>query len=112
MEKQYTSVEEQVEYGLDTVAEERIVEMPLRDLLYVYQTLGELIRFFHQPLHFPDLEAVKRFLGDRNNGAFHLLSECYYEKLYGVWPKDIDEAIREGGFDNPGLPYYYKPNDT
>ena len=94
MNKQFTSIEEQVEYGLDTVAEERTVEVPLRDLLYVYQTLGELVRFFHQPLHYPDLEAVQRFLGEREVGALHLLEECYYHKLYDAWPKDIAEDLQ------------------
>jgi hypothetical protein len=47
----YTNVEEQVEYGLDTIPEDRLVSVPLRDLMYSFQTFRELVRFFHQPLH-------------------------------------------------------------
>jgi len=107
----YTSVEEQVEYGLEAVAADRTVEVPLRDLLYVYKTLGELISFFHQPLHYPDLAAVEEFLGDRKRGAYHLFSECYYRRLRDVWPEDIAAALEEGGFSHPRSPYFYHPTD-
>jgi len=106
MNKQYTSVEEQIEFGLDSVEADRMVEIPLRDLLYVFQTLGEYIRFFHNPSHYADLEAVQRFLGDRDAGAFGPLADCYYEKLGRIIPKDISEEYDGGAFDNPSYPYY------
>jgi len=95
----YTSVEEEGAYGLQTVAEDRTVTVSARDLLYVYKTLGEFIAFFHQPLHYPDLEAVQEFIGTMKRGGLHLLAECYYEKLRDVWPDDIKAAIEEGQLD-------------
>ena len=77
MEEQYTSVEEQVEHGLDSVDTSHVVEVPLQDLLYVYKTLGEFVSYFHQPLHYPSLEAVQRFIGNKDEGALHLLWESY-----------------------------------
>ncbi len=41
-----TDIEAQVEFGLDTVPINRRVSAPLRDLLFIHQTLGELVRFF------------------------------------------------------------------
>ncbi len=109
MEKAYTTVEEQVDYGLDAIDVDRIVEIPLRDLLFIHQTLGEFIAFFHQPMHFPTLEDVQRFLGNKDNGALHLLWECYYGRLNGVWPDDIREVFNEDRFNSPVSPYYHAP---
>lgn len=108
--KEYTSVEEQVEYGLDTIDPDRTVEVSLRDLMFTYQTIGLLINFFHQPLHFPNSESIEKFLGDQNQGAYHLLSEVYYKRLYDVWPEDIRQGFDESRFDNPNPPYYYQPD--
>ena len=107
--RKYTSVEEQVKYGLDTMGAERKIEVPLRDLLRVYQTIGLLINFFHQPLHYPTLESVKEFPGDEGKGAYHLLPEIYYKRLYDIWPEDIRQGFDESRFDNPDPPCYYKP---
>lgn len=112
MNKRYTTVEGQVEYGLDTIMPERTVELPLRDLLFVYQTLGAFINFFHQQAHYPDIEAVHQFLGNKDAGAVHLLCESYYRRLGDVWPVDIAEGMEEGRFDNPMPPYYYQHDDT
>ena len=109
--REYTSVEEQVEYGLSSISPDRTIEVSLQDLLFVYQVLGEFVRFFHQPMHYPKLEYVEKFLGNRDEGGFHLLHQCYYEKLYGVWPDDMKEMFDESTFDNPNPPYYFEPTD-
>ncbi|RYG75340.1 hypothetical protein EON80_01010 [bacterium] len=111
--QEYTTVREQVEYGLDKIAEDRTIEVSLRDLMYVYKTLGEFVRFFHQPMHYPTLAHVKEFLGTVDEGAAQVLTECYYEKLslYYKGPKDIKDMIDESEFDHPLPPHYYKPTD-
>jgi hypothetical protein len=109
MERKYSSVEEQVEYGLDSIDPDRKIEVSLRDLMYTYQTIGVLINFFHQPLHYPTLEYIKQFLGNEDVGALHLLWDIYYKKLYDVFPADIRQGFDESRYDNPNQPYYYKP---
>ena len=110
--KKYTTVEEQIEYGLDTISSDRLVEIPLRDLMYVFQTLGEFIRFFHQPLHYQKLEDINKFLGSVEQGAYSALSKSYYEVLRNHIPEDIEEAFDDGErFENPNPPYYYKENE-
>ena len=107
----YTTVEEQVEYGLDAISPDRKVEVSLQDLFYVYQVLTEFVRFFHQPMHYPNIELVEKFLGDADEGAFRLLHECVYGKLRDVWPEDVIEKIDDSVFQNPKFPYYYKSTD-
>ena len=69
---------ERVRYGLESIPEEQEVTVGLRDLMQVHQALGEFIRFFHQPLHYPKLADVEQFLGSRGSGGgMDLLSEVY-----------------------------------
>ena len=110
MEK-YTDIESQVEYGLEKIDPNRTIEVSLKDFLYMHNTIAELIRFFHQPMHYETLEDVEKFLGNKNKGAFHLLSEIHYEKFQyrDIFPEDIKEMIDNSEFENPDFPYYYKP---
>ena len=104
-----TDIESQVEFKTSKIGAERRVEVSLRDLMFVFATVGELIRFFHQPLHWQSLKDVETFIGDKDKGALHLLWTVYYDKLRDVWPEDIDKGFDEGLFDNPLPPYYYEP---
>jgi hypothetical protein len=107
--KKYTSVEEQIEFGLDTVDPEQKIEISLRDFMYVFQTFGELIRFFHQPMHYPHLKDVEKFLGSKDSGAFAAICRCYYDVLGDLIPEEIDKVLDETGrFDNPDPPYYFR----
>lgn len=108
---EYTTVEEQVAYGLDAISADRTIEVSLRDLFSVHQVIGEFVRFFHQPMHYPDIESVERFLGAADEGAVHLLFQCYYDTLRDIWPADVVEKIEGGIFDHPKPPYYFKAAD-
>ncbi len=52
-----------VTHNLDQIDPDLTVEVNLADLVYVYQTLNEYMRFFHQPEHYPHIQSVERFLG-------------------------------------------------
>ena len=106
--QEYTDIEAQVEFGASKIDSERRVEISLRDLMFVFKTVGELIRFFHQPLHYQSLDDVETFIGDKDKGALHLLWMVYYDKLRDVWPDDVHDGFGEGLFDNPHFPYYYE----
>ncbi|WP_268123597.1 DUF7660 family protein [Roseivirga pacifica] len=112
MDKKYTSIEEQVNYGLNSIDPNEEVTIKTRDLLEIFQVFGELNRFFHQPTHYERLSDVTEFLGNRNQGAYHLIHKMYYELLSKYIPKHIDDEFRDGDspFDNPDFPYYYRNN--
>jgi hypothetical protein len=98
------SVESRVEFGIDQFSNDRTVEVPLRDLLYAFKTIGEFIGFFEQPANYPDLASVETFLGDVDHGGLHVLGEAYYRRLRDVWPADVQQAFDEGTLDkNPFL---------
>ncbi|QTN21444.1 hypothetical protein HZ992_14755 [Rhizobacter sp. AJA081-3] len=106
------TIRELVEYGLTNAAEGRTVQVPLQDLLFVNQVLGELVRFFHQPEHFPNLAALRGFLGSQGDGgAYEVMAEAYYTRLRGMLPPDIESLVASGALDHPSPPAYYR-NDA
>lgn len=107
----YTSVEEQIAYGLETIEEDRTINVNLRDLMYVHQTLQELNRFFHQPLHYPTADDLMTYLGSMTDGgAYRAIHNCVNKLMHEMLPQDIDHAFDEGDrFDHPDPPYYFQP---
>jgi hypothetical protein len=102
------SIREIVEYGLDAIPPDRRVEVNLRDLVFVFQTLGELNRFFHQPAHFSEVGALPLFLGGRGDGGgYEVLHEAYYAKVRGMLPADIEGLLEAGSLEHPEQPAYY-----
>jgi hypothetical protein len=105
------SIREIVEFGLKGIPEDQTVEVPLRDLLYVNQVLGELNRFFHQPDHFKSIEAVIRFLGTVDSGGgYEVLHTAYYTKFRRMLPPDAQHMLEGGTFEHPSAPAYYDPD--
>lgn len=105
--KNYTDVESQVEYGLEKINPNRKIEVSLKDFLYLHNTISEFIRFFHQPMHYKNLKDVEKFLGNKDRGGFHLLSEILFKKFNyrDVFPNDIIEMIDNSEFEHPNHPY-------
>ena len=93
-----------VEFGLDSVSSSEKVEMPLKDLLYVFQTLQEYQRFFHQRLHYPTVEDIHKFL---ESGGYETLKQSIHSKLRDVFPDYVEEMFNNGQFDSDESPYYF-----
>lgn len=110
--KKVGKIKEIVEYGLNTIDENRTVEINLKDIVYVHRVLEEYMRFFHNSNHYPKLKDVTAFLGNNNSGgAFEVLSTSIYKKTSKMLPKDIENAMSEGIFDHSSFPEYYNKNN-
>ncbi|WOH38566.1 hypothetical protein RI844_04945 [Thalassotalea fonticola] len=109
MDRVFTDNQEEiVSYDLEKIDENETVEVNLKDLMYVYRTLQEYMRFFHQPAHYPNLSDVQNFLGTADKPAgFHILNESVYNKMSEMLPEHISDMFNEGDFDCPKLPSYY-----
>lgn len=101
-----TTIQEVVEYGIEDVDEDREIKVPLGDLLFVYKTFGELIRFFQDPSHYPDVDAVAEFIGNTEEGALSVCWEAQQERLLEALPDDVTASIEAGELDHPELPEY------
>ncbi len=106
--KKSQEINEQIEFGLDTIDPNRTVEIKLKDLMLIYKTFEELNRFFHQPMHYPTMEEINTFLGSKDVGAFSIISKIYYRVLNKYIPKNIMEKVEEDFFSPENSPYYYK----
>ena len=107
--RRYTTVEEQVRYAVERVPVDQVVRISVRDLMFVHETLAELVRFFHQPAHWTSLEDVEHFIGNNKRGALAMIAQCYYERLRDVWPRKVVKALESGELEHPDPPYYYDP---
>jgi hypothetical protein len=102
MAHQRPSVRDVVEYGLDRISPDRAVSVPLRDLVRMLKSFEELNAFFHQPAHYPNIDAIHAFLGSRTNGgAYQVISEALYDTLPRLLPKDVLRDVEEGAFEHP-----------
>ena len=110
MNNKSKEINEQIEFGLESIDTEEIVEIKLKDLMFVYNTFSEFNRFFHNPDHYPTIEDVNTYFGNRNAGAYSVISKIYYQLLSQYIPKDIYDKFGEidDPFDNPKSPYYFK----
>lgn len=111
--EEYTSVEAQIFYGLDTINEDQKIEIGLRDFVFVVKAIEEFNRFFHQPTHYSSLEDVKKYIGDINSGAYSLIHKMYYHMLWDYLPIDIRDKMgwETNELVNPNPPYYFKPKE-
>ena len=112
MKKEYTTnLEEIATYGFETIDPQETVEVNLKDLMYVFSTLQEYQRFFHQPLHFQSMKDIETFLGSVNdNAGYKLLHTSIHKKMRGMLPEHINEKYDDGELDSPKLPFYYNEN--
>ena len=107
MAKKHSTFKDQVEFGLKSVDASRSVKVSLRDLLYLYGTLNELARYFHQPDHYKNTASLRKFIGNKEEGAYQAIHKCVYDKMMLMIPVDIKNRIDSGDFDNPSKPFYY-----
>jgi len=105
------NLEEIVTFGFDAIDSDEKVEVNLKDLMYVFSTLQEYQRFFHQRSHYDSVDDVQRFLGTSNGLAgYKLLHTSIHEKMRKMIPSHVGEKYDEGDFDSPRLPFYYDKN--
>ena len=104
-----TDFEEIVSHNFSTIDPDESVEVNLRDLLYVYQSLNECVRFFQQANQAGNMGDIHRFLGkEKERRGFCILQKCLDDKLAKMLPEHIDQMLKEGVFTSPKLPFYLK----
>jgi len=103
-------INEQIKFGLDSIDSEKTIEIKLKDFMFIYKTFVEFNRFFHQPMHYPTIEDIEIYLGNKDSGAYSVISEICYKVLPQYLPKEIEDKFGEENdpFDKCEYPYYYK----
>lgn len=101
-------IENQVFYGLDTIDENRTVEVNLRNLLLIYKTIGELISFFHQDGHYKTVEDVHKYIGNKKTGMLSILSKINHKDYEEKLPQEVKDILESDEFQSPVMQYYKK----
>ena len=112
LRKKYTkNIVKYATHGIEKhIDAEATVEVNLRDLVFIKQTLQEFVQYFHNRDHYPTIEDIHEYMGNRKNkGAYNLLSIANYEVMEKMLPKSLDKLYDEGVFDSPVMPFYFKP---
>jgi len=109
MNKKSKDINEQIEFGLDSIDTEKTIEIKLKDFMLIYKTFEEFNRFFHQPMHYQTIEDIEIYLGNKDSGAYSAISKIYYKVLDQYLPKEIEDKFGEENdpLKNPQYPYYY-----
>ncbi len=95
------SIDKQIALKLKSVKNKRGLTIISRsELMYLHQTIEELISFFHQPNNYKSIDSLKRFMGNKNGGMYKCLVELYYHVLANRMPADLMKRIRNGEFDS------------
>lgn len=93
----------------ENIEADTVIEVKLRDLVFVARTLQEFVQYFHNQDHYPAIEDLHEYLGDRKNGrAFHLLSIANYQVIERMLPKMLDDLYDAGAFDSSEIPFYFE----
>lgn len=102
-------VNEQIKYGLDSIDNERNVNIKLKDLMFIYKAIEEFRRFFHNKHHYPLYADIETYLGYKDFGAFSILDELYIKTLDTYIPDDIEKSLGDENdkLTHPSFPYYY-----
>ena len=99
------------DYGIDAnIDADETVEVSLRDLARIEASLGELVRYFHNPEHFKSLGDLNSFLGSADDrGGFALMHRAYYEICQRMTPDKLQAMHDDGTLDPKDLlPMYMK----
>ena len=100
-----------VEKDLDRISADETCEVNVKDLIYIYRTLQECVRFFHNPMHYTELDDLEKFMGTLDDpGAFTLLKNCVYKKIPKMIPDHIDQDMADGFYEPEEVPFYYNEN--
>ena len=74
----------------DSSSTQRKVEIPVEELLRLHSLMEKLIVFFHQPLHYQEVEDVVSFLQD---GVYQEMSDIFYYHMRDWLPSDITTSL-------------------
>lgn len=105
------NMEELVKCSTEGYTGNRTLEIELEDFLYVYRTIEELRRFFHNQDHYKKLSDVNDYMDPDNGRMFSILNRCYIKCLDKLLTEEIEELM-ENDKNNPDVvPFYYLPDN-
>lgn len=67
----------EIEKMLGPISDMETIEVNLKQLLLVYWAIEDWRGFFHNPMHYPTVEDVSKYLGNKRSGMYAVMNhEC------------------------------------
>lgn len=89
MKKSIQAIEDQ----LKSISETETIEVNLKQLLFIYKAIEDWRGYFHNENHYPTIEEVKKFVGNKNKGMYSVLNHIYMDIFGEILPKDVEDRL-------------------
>lgn len=82
-----------IEEQLSSISTDESIEVNLKDLLFIYMSIEEFRKYLHNEDHYPSLDTIKAYIGNRTTGMYSVLDHIYIN-IFGVMlPKEIEKRL-------------------
>ena len=78
---------------LDSISETEIIEVNLKQLLLVYKGIEDWRQFFHNSMHYPTIEDLTKYVGNRKGGMYAAMNHIYIKTFDELLPNDIEDRL-------------------
>jgi hypothetical protein len=83
----------EIEKDLDSISETETIEVNLKQLLLVYKGIEDWRRFFHNPMYYPTIEDIEKYLGNRKRGMYAVMDHIYMKTFEQLLPDNIEDRL-------------------
>lgn len=105
------SIKELAAYGIDSIDSNTKIQVDLKDLVYVYRSIEEMRKFFHNQNHYQNFEVLNHVIGDKDQGILYLLNTIYKDIFnQKIIVGELDELVNGDTFSPDAHPDYYFMN--
>lgn len=85
----------EIEKLLSPISDTETIEVNLKQLLLVYRAIEDWRGFFHNPMHYPTVEDVSKYLGNKRSGMYAVMDHIYMKTFEQLLPGDIEDRLEE-----------------
>jgi hypothetical protein len=83
----------EIERDLDSIPDAETIEVNLKQLLLVYKGIEDWRRFFHTSMHYPTIQDVEKYVGNRKRGMYAAMNHIYMNTFDQLLPSDIEDRL-------------------
>lgn len=78
---------------LDAISDTEMIEVNFKQLLLVYKGIEDWRHFFHNSMHYPTIEDLEKYVGNKKHGMYAAMNHIYMKTLKGLLPRNIEGRL-------------------
>jgi hypothetical protein len=82
-----------IERELNAIDPKEMIEVNLKQLLTIYKAVEDWRKFFHNSTHYPTVDDVNRYVGNRKHGMYAAMNHIYIKTFEIMLPPGIDDRL-------------------